>query len=236
MEFVSRWVGVSVVLTGLYFTLSLLLALVGPLELGDLLSLEGALWILLLGFGTGLVGAVLTSGSNRSTGPSHRIQALRSDQSEFRMLVAERIATHRDRIIASGHPDSEFLRVNLSNDKIDQISKVIGDKMGLTREHGASHSALLSNDTLAISFLTLREDVKGAGRWFKKEHGGYVTMMDKLISVAAEETEADGFCQITVGCAKRGEIEDVWVNLALTPLHTRVFKSHPVTPSEFMNI
>lgn len=228
MKFLGEWIATTIGFFILLYVIFFVVSFIGvAFDTRDLLSYEGPLIILGI---SAVVSPIFVLAAAQEPRPPFEL----TERELFLwQLAVEQLIKHRDRILASNHPDHSFVLAHLSGPKIGEIAGHLAKKMALTEDDGKAHSALIGDKHLCVEVLTLRESISGACDWIEQNHGGYVGMLDRLLPLASD-TGAQAFCQITFGMKTR-EGRDVWLNMGLMPLDGTVFKSHPVVPTDLLS-
>jgi len=138
---------------------------------------------------------------------------------------------HRNRMLAVGHPDEDFIEQQLTDEAFKEIAEFATDKMSLTLTDNKSHSVLIAGPAMSVALLTLCGSTAEAARWFEREWGGYTVMLERFL--ANDDVAACGgevLCHITYG----RDNDTPWVNLSLVPLQSDRFRKSPIFASDLL--
>jgi len=146
-------------------------------------------------------------------------------------LFIDRMRSHRERMLASGHPDTAAIQELFDDDALERMAALVAPKMRQTRQDGEPHSTLFSDDRAAIAVMTFSGTVEDAAEWYSGERGGYQEMIDQYLSNdMIRASGANAFGHVSFGF--NGEI--AWVSLTLLPLDGDTFRKKPIVASDFM--
>ncbi|MEM9054551.1 MAG: hypothetical protein AAGB16_04425 [Pseudomonadota bacterium] len=210
----------------LFYVIFFFLALVGPLEMQDLLSWQGAGAVYALSFLVALVLMVLTGSEAQPT------EALNEQEYDLWNLALERLRTHRLRMIRSGHSDSAFIERSLSDPVLGEIATRIAKSYSYADKTHDGNTVTICHPDLAISVSTLALTQLQLATWIAQKYGTYEAWVDTLREGAAD-CQANGYCHVIFGKAN-WQSDKAWVNMAMLPFHGEVFKKAPIMPLNIM--
>lgn len=146
-------------------------------------------------------------------------------------LFIDRMRSHRERMLSSGHPDKAAIQELFDDDALERLAVLVAPKMRQTRRDGEPHSTFLSDDRAAITVMTFSGTVADTAEWYSRERGGYQETIDQYLdNDMIRGTGADAFGHVSFGF----DGETAWVSLTLLPLNGDTFRTTPIVSADFM--
>jgi len=135
----------------------------------------------------------------------------------------------RDRILLTGHPDSEFIAEHLNDKVIVKLSRVLDKPMRKTLRDSKVRSVTLTVGKVCFFIHTISEHGTVKVRRFFNEnwrsYGEALNAMRDSDEVSA--SNADVFCHIVFGASM--------IDVTMLPFHSDIFRELPIVAITMLN-